>query len=153
MGSGGFSLTRMVDISEKKTVRRECIAEGRLRLKVETVQAIREGKTKKGDVLTASQIAGVQAAKRTSQLIPLCHQIPLSSVDVQLELEGSTVIARTTVIANYTTGVEIEALAGTTIALINVWDMVKYLEKDENGQYPTTEILSVRVIRKSKEED
>jgi len=145
-------MTKMVDISDKRVVKRTAVAEGRLRLKKETIDIIREGKVRKGDPLSISQIAGIQAAKETWKIIPLCHQIPLSSVNIDLEIDDDCVVARTTVIANYMTGVEMEALVGTSIALMNVLDMVKYLEKDESGQYPVAEIFDLRVVRKSKEE-
>jgi len=145
-------MTKMVDVSGKLMQRRKAVAEGRLKLKASTVKEIRAGRIKKGDVLTVSQVAGIQAAKGTSGIIPLCHQIPLSSVDVQFKLIKDTVIARTTVITNSVTGVEMEALIGTTVALLSVWDMVKYLEKDEEGQYPVATICDVKVIEKCKEE-
>jgi len=145
-------MTKMVDVSGKLMQRRKAIAEGRLKLKASTVKEIRSGSVKKGDVLTVSQIAGIQAAKGTSDIIPLCHQIPLSSVEVQFKLIKDTVIARTTVITNNVTGVEMEALVGTTIALLSVWDMVKYLEKDKEGQYPVATMFDVKVIEKSKED-
>jgi cyclic pyranopterin phosphate synthase len=145
-------MTKMVDVSGKLMQRRKAVAEGRLRLKASTVKEIRAGKIKKGDVLTVSQVAGIQAAKGTSEIIPLCHQIPLSSVDVQFKLVKDTVVARTTVITNNVTGVEMEALVGTTVALLSVWDMVKYLEKDEEGQYPVATMFDVKVIEKCKED-
>jgi len=145
-------MTKMVDVSGKLMQRRKAIAEGRLKLKASTVKEIRSGSVKKGDVLTVSQIAGIQAAKGTSDIIPLCHQIPLSSVEVQFKLIKDTVIARTTVITNNVTGVEMEALVGTTVALLSVWDMVKYLEKDKEGQYPVATMFGVKVIEKSKED-
>jgi cyclic pyranopterin monophosphate synthase len=145
-------MTKMVDVSGKLTQKRRAIAEGRLKLKASTVKAIRARSVKKGDVLTVSQIAGIQAAKGTSDIIPLCHQIPLSSVEVQFKLVRDTVVARTTVITTNVTGVEMEALVGTTVALLSVWDMVKYLEKDEKGQYPVTTLFDVKVVEKSKED-
>lgn len=145
-------MTKMVDVSGKLTQRRRAVAEGRLKLKASTVNDIRNGNVKKGDVLTVSQIAGIQAAKGTSDIIPLCHQIPLSSVEVQFKLAKDTVVARTTVITTNVTGVEMEALVGTTVALLSVWDMVKYLEKDDKGQYPVTMLFDVKVIEKSKED-
>jgi len=145
-------MTKMVDVSGKLMQRRKAIAEGRLKLKASTVKEIRNGSVKKGDVLTVSQIAGIQAAKGTSDIIPLCHQIPLSSVEVQFKLIKDTVVARTTVITNNVTGVEMEALVGTTVALLSVWDMVKYLEKDKEGQYPVATMFGVKVIEKSKED-
>jgi len=145
-------MTKMVDVSGKSVQRRRAVAEGSLKLRPDTIKKIRAGEIRKGDVLTVSQIAGIQAAKGTADIIPLCHQIPLSSVDVEFELKKDHVTARTTVITNNVTGVEMEALVGTAVALLNVWDMVKYLEKDKDGQYPVATILDVRVLEKSKED-
>lgn len=145
-------MTKMVDISGKRSSHREAAAEGRLRLRPESIGAIRERSVRKGDVFTVSQIAGIEAAKRTWQSVPLCHQIPLSSVDVEMDIDGDCVVARTTVVADYSTGVEMEAVVGTMAALINAWDMVKYLEKDDDGQYPVAEIFGVKVLKKTKED-
>ena len=145
-------MTKMVDINDKPVVKRKAIAEGRLRLKPETLEAIKCGTVKKGDVFEISEVAGILAAKETARSIPLCHQIPLSAVDIVFFIEGNCVIARTTVMAESKTGVEMEALVATSVALLNILDMVKYLEKDENGQYPVAEIFGIRVIQKSKEE-
>lgn len=144
-------MTRMIDISDKSSVARTAVAEGRITLKASTIAVIREGGVKKGDVLAISQLAGIQAAKETSRLIPLCHQIPLSSVNVEFEMHDNSITARTKVRADYKTGVEMEALCATAAALLNLWDMVKYLEKDEAGQYPTAKIDDLRVVMKTKE--
>ncbi len=145
-------MTRMIDVSKKIHLRRTAVAEGTLKLKASTVRKIREGKIKKGDVLAASQIAGIQGAKGTSGIIPLCHLVPLLFVEVRFSLGKDSVTARTKVISNGVTGVEMEALVGTSVALLNVWDMVKYLEKDKDGQYPVAEVSGIRVLRKTKEE-
>lgn len=140
----------MVDIGAKDLVRRVAVAKGSIRLKPSTVTAIRSGSVKKGDVVSASKLTGISAAKATSSMLPLCHQIPLDSVevDVRLRKDGADVTCR--VAAMYKTGVEMEALVGVTVALLNIWDMVKYLEKDEGGQYPDTLIQSIRVVSKKK---
>jgi cyclic pyranopterin phosphate synthase len=143
-------MVRMVDIGHKEVVRREAVAEGSLVLKMPTLEAIASGKVKKGDVLAASKLAGIQAAKATATILPLCHQIPLTSVDVELSIDACMLRGRCTVSADYRTGVEMEALVGVTAALLNAWDMVKYLEKDANGQYPGTALTDIRVVRKSK---
>ncbi len=122
-------------------------------LKKETIEAIREGKVKKGDPLAVAEIACIQAVKRTPDLIPMCHQIPLSSVDAAFTLGDDYVEVRCRVSATYKTGVEMEALTGVSVALLNIWDMVKYMEKDEAGQYPTTVITDIRVIEKRKGKD
>jgi len=142
----------MVDISSKPEVYREATAKGQIKLKKETLKLIREGKIEKGDPLYAAKIAGVLAAKNTSSLIPLCHPIPLTNVEVNLRLVGNTTVeAESTVKTKAQTGVEMEALVATATALLTVWDMSKQYEKDAEGQYPYTAIWSIRVVRKVKE--
>ena len=141
---------RMIDVSDKDVVHREAEAVGRIKLKKETIVAIREGKIKKGDPLTVAEIASIQAVKRTPDLIPLCHPIPITSVSTDYEIGEDEIEARCRVVADYKTGVEMEALTGVTVALLNIWDMVKYLEKDEDGQYPTAVITGIRVTEKRK---
>ncbi len=143
-------MTKMVDVGDKKIVRRTATAEGTLLLKESTIKAILSGTVKKGDVASASKLAGIQGAKATSSMLPLCHQIPLSSVEIEIEPEGDRVTCRCTVSADYKTGVEMEALVGVTVALLNAWDMVKYLEKDKAGQYPDTRLRDIRVLHKHK---
>lgn len=140
----------MVDIGDKEIVKRLAVAEGVLNLKRTTLAAIASGKVKKGDVYSASKLAGIQAAKATATLLPLCHQIPLALVEVDVKVENRVLRATCTVSADYKTGVEMEALVGVTAALLNAWDMVKYLEKDSSGQYPATAIKEVRVLKKTK---
>ncbi len=142
----------MVDIGEKKAVPRTAEAVGRITLKKETIAAIKAEKVKKGDPLAVAEIAAVQAVKRTSDLIPMCHQIPLSNVDASFKVGVDYVEARCRVSAIYKTGVEMEALTGVSVALLNIWDMVKYMEKDEAGQYPKTRIIDIRVVEKRKGE-
>jgi len=143
-------MTRMVDIGGKRVVKRTAIAEGYLVLKESTLKAIVKNDVKKGDVFSASKLAGIQAAKATSTILPLCHQIPLTSVELDISVLKGKVRARCTVSAEYKTGVEMEALVGVAASLLNVWDMVKYLEKNERGQYPTARMMDVRVLRKTK---
>ena len=140
----------MVDIGSKESVPRHAEAQGRIVLKKETIKAIKENKVKKGDPLAIAEIACIQAAKRTPDLIPMCHQIPLSSIDASFELGVNYVEARCKVKAVYKTGLEMEALTGVSIALLTVWDMVKYLEKDENGQYLTARLTDIHVTEKRK---
>ncbi len=144
-------MAKMVDVGPKESVYREAVAGGTLWLKKSTVSAIRSKRVQKGDVITSSKLAGIQAAKATSTIIPLCHQIPLTSIEVGISLERDRLEMTCTVSATYKTGVEMEALVGVSAALLNAWDMVKYLEKDSNGQYPTTRISDIRVLRKTKE--
>jgi len=141
---------RMVDISGKEVVHRTAEAVGRIRLRKETIDAVRAGRVEKGDPLAAAEIACVLAAKRTPDLIPLCHPVPVTSVDAEFTLGDVSIEARCRVSADYRTGVEMEALTGVTAALLTIWDMVKYMEKDEAGQYPTTAITDVRVTEKRK---
>lgn len=140
----------MIDVGGKKVVRREAEAEGRITLSPATVQKIRDGQIKKGDPLLTAEIAAMNAAKQTPLLIPHCHQIPLDKVEVRFELSDESVLARCLVRAEAKTGVEMEALVGVSIALNAVWDMVKYLEKDDEGQYPSTRISEIRVLKKLK---
>ena len=142
----------MVDISGKAEIFREATATGKIRLKSETVNLIREGKIAKGNPLHTAKIAGVLAAKKTSQLIPLCHPLPLTSVEVEVEIVEKTIIEVTaTVKTKAQTGVEMEALIATSIGLLTIWDMVKQYEKNSVGQYPTTAIENIHVVRKLKQ--
>lgn len=142
---------RMVDISDKEIIHREAEAEGVIRLREETVKAIKDGKVKKGDPLRAAEVACVMAVKKTPEIIPLCHPVPITSVKTEFELGADSLTARCRVTADYRTGVEMEALAGVAAALLTIWDMVKYMEKDEKGQYPLTSITDVKVVEKRKE--
>ena len=141
---------RMVDIGDKPNVERVAIAEGKIRLKEGTIKKIKEQKIKKGDVLAAATTSGIMATKRTSDLIPLCHPIPVTDIDISFVSDRAAITARCEVKAEYKTGVEMEALVGVTNALLTIWDMTKYLEKDEKGQYPNTRIYGIRVVRKEK---
>lgn len=140
----------MIDVSEKETVARKAIAAGVIKLKASTVDAIKKGEIKKGDPLTVGEIAAILAVKNTPNLIPLCHNIPIGKAHVEYTLGETTIEVRCTVTTYAKTGVEMEALAGVTIALLNIWDMTKYLEKDEDGQYPDTAIADIRVLEKVK---
>ncbi len=142
----------MVDISDKRQVYRKATATGTIRLKTETIGLVREGKIAKGDPIYTAKIAGILAAKKTSALIPLCHPLPLTNVEVEIKiLDESKVQVTSTVRAKAQTGVEMEALAATSVSLLTIWDMVKQYEKDEKGQYPTTVIENIRVVKKIKE--
>ena len=141
---------RMADVTAKPIVHREAVAEGFLRLKPATLAAMDAGELPKGDPFAPARIAGIMAAKNTPQLVPLCHPIPLTAADIVLTREERGVRCRATVTAEWKTGVEMEALAAVTGALLTVWDMTKALEKDATGNYPDTAIESIRVLRKSK---
>ena len=142
----------MIDISDKKIIMRRAKAKGEIKLKKETIKAIKEKKVKKGDVFTVARVAGLNAVKNTSMLIPMCHPVPVSAVDIDFDVRENSIICVCEVKAEYKTGVEMEALTGATVALLTIWDMVKYLEKDEKGQYPETRIINVEVVEKVKGE-
>lgn len=142
----------MVDISDKPKVFREATATGTIKLKPETIRLINKGKIAKGDPLYTAKIAGILAAKKTSTLIPLCHPLPLTNVEVEIKvLDKSTVQVASTVKTKAQTGVEMEALVATAVSLLTIWDMVKQYEKDAEGQYPSTVIENIRVVKKIKE--
>jgi len=142
---------RQVDVSGKEVVRREAVARGFIKLRPETIQRIRSGALEKGDPLQVARLAGINAAKLTPFLLPLCHPLKLEHVDVSLNVMDDGVEVMVRVVAHEKTGVEMEALTAAAIALLNIWDVVKQYEKDESGQYPLTEITSIRVLRKVKE--
>lgn len=120
---------RMVDVGAKAETQRVAIASGRIRMAQAAVEAIRAGDAPKGDVLGTARIAGIMATKRTSDLIPMCHPLPLDAVNVDFTFEPDGV--RVTAIASLTgkTGVEMEAITGVTIALVTIYDMAKALDK------------------------
>ncbi len=140
----------MVDITEKPVIRRLAEAGGRIVLSRDTLREIREGGINKGDPLQVAEVAGMNAAKQTHLLIPHCHQIPLDTVSIEFEIFDDRIEARCFVRAQARTGVEMEALVGVTTALNTIWDMVKYIEKDDQGQYPGTKITDIRVTKKEK---
>jgi len=140
----------MVDISTKPVIKREAIAEGKILLKKETIEIIREGKAEKGDPLQIAIISATNAVKKTSELIPFCHPVPIEDVKVKFDLSETIITVRVYVKAYSKTGVEMEALTGVFNALLNIWDVIKRYEKDEAGQYPTTLITDVRVLSKVK---
>ena len=111
---------------------------------------MRKGRIKKGDVEEASKVAGILGAKMTPQIIPHCHPIPLESVQAGLEVESKGIRVTCSVKARYKTGVEMEALSCVNSMLLTIWDMVKYLEKNDRGQYTTTAISDVRILSKNK---
>jgi cyclic pyranopterin phosphate synthase len=134
---------RMVDIGDKPETQRTAIARGEVVMKKITLDLIRAGEIKKGDVLTVAQIAGIMAAKRTAELIPLCHPLSLSHIDVTLALNDQLpgVVVTATVKTNSKTGVEMEALTAVSVAALTVYDMAKAAEK-------TMKIHNVRLIEK-----
>ena len=133
----------MVDVGYKPDTERVAIAAGEVRMKPETLALIRAGNIKKGDVLAVAQVAGVMAAKRTAELIPLCHPLPLTHVEVNCELEDGLpgVLITATVRTTAKTGVEMEALTAVSVAALTVYDMAKAAEK-------TMQITNVRLLEK-----
>ena len=121
---------KMVDVGPKTPQRRRARARGTIVLRGETLRLIRDNQVKKGDVLTVAQIAGIQAAKRTGALIPLCHPLTLDVVDVQLTLLDDGVLAESDVRCVGRTGVEMEALTAVSVALLTVYDMCKAADKE-----------------------
>ena len=122
---------RMVDVGAKPDTEREAIARGEVRMRPETLRLIREGALPKGDVLAVARVAGIMAAKRTADLVPLCHTLPLTYVGVELTLdeEGGRVVITATVRCRGKTGVEMEALTAVSVAALALYDMVKAVER------------------------
>ncbi len=120
---------RMVDVSAKAVTAREAIATGRITMSAQAAQAIAQGLVKKGDVLAVARVAGIMAAKRTADLIPLCHPIALSAVTVDFDLADDGVTVTATARTAGQTGVEMEALTAASVALLTVYDMAKALDK------------------------
>jgi cyclic pyranopterin phosphate synthase len=140
----------MVDVTEKQVIKRTAEASGRIYLSAKTIDTIKAGKVKKGDPLLIAEVAGMNAAKQTHLLIPHCHQIALDMVMVEYKVNDNFIDASCTVSAQARTGVEMEALMGVSVALNTIWDTVKYIEKDPNGQYPGTKITDIQVVYKKK---
>ena len=134
-------------------MRRRAVATGLIRLKPATIRAIRARHVEKGDPLPTAEVAALQAMKAVWQVLPHTHPIPITAASVTFDVRADRVVVTTTVEATYKTGVEMEALYGVTVALLTIWDMVKSLEKDPKGQYPSATIESVRVVAKEKATD
>ena len=144
------SIEGIVNIGSKPVVERRATAKGRVSLNQTTKAAILSGGIKKGDVLEASTIAAIQAVKDTPRIIPHCHPIPLEGTSVDWSWEGSSLWCTVTVSAHYKTGIEMEALTGVAAGLLCAFDMVKSLEKDDDGQYPVARITDLEVVEKFK---
>ncbi len=142
---------KMIDVGDKPVVERVAVASGEIVLQRATIGMIRQGTIEKGNVIVASKLAGIAAAKKAPDMLPLCHPLRLTKVDVDVVVEVDRVVVTSEVKAKERTGVEMEALAATMAALLNVWDMTKMYEKDASGQYPSTAIQNVRVVKKTKE--
>mgnify|MGYP006300536971 CR=1 FL=1 len=140
----------MIDITGKHEIPRTAIAKGTITLSNRNIQAIEQGNVKKGDVFEISRVAGITAVKQTPLLIPMCHPIPIEKIGIMFRTTPTSIIVRCEVKTTARTGVEMEALMGVSAALMNIWDMVKYLEKDKDGQYPETRITDIHVVEKRK---
>ena len=136
---------QMVDVGHKQNQLRTAVAEGFISLNAETIRLIKDNQMKKGDVLTISEIAGIQGAKRTSELIPLCHPLQITKVDVKANIEGSGVKVNCMVKCVGQTGVEMEALNGVSIGLLTIYDMCKAVDKN-------MVISGVKLVEKRKED-
>ena len=133
---------RMVDVGGKAVTAREAIASGRITMSAEAAAAIGAGTAKKGDVLAVARVAGIMAAKRTSDLIPLCHPLPLTKVEIDLVVDETGVTATATASTEGKTGVEMEALTAATVTLLTIYDMAKAIDK-------TMVLSDIRVRAKS----
>ena len=120
---------RMVDVGDKAITARRAIATGRIAMSAPAAAAIRAGAVAKGDVLAVARVAGIMAAKRTSDLIPLCHPLPITKATIELEPDDTGVTATATVATDGKTGVEMEALTAVSVALLTIYDMAKALDK------------------------
>jgi cyclic pyranopterin phosphate synthase len=140
----GEGRVQMVDVGGKADTERVAVAKGEIRMKPQTLHLITAGETPKGDVLTTAQIAGIMAAKRTHELIPLCHPVPLSQIDVGFEIDEETSRIEITAMVRCIgkTGVEMEALTAVSVAALTIYDMAKAVEK-------TMRIGEIRLVRKS----
>lgn len=140
----------MIDISDKETILRIATASGKIELKEETIERIKSKKVEKGDALTVAKISAISAVKKVPDLVPFCHPIPISNVIIDFEIKDKTIKVTCAVKSFAKTGVEMEALTGVSVALLNLWDVVKMYEKDEKGQYPSTQIYDIKVEEKIK---
>ncbi len=127
---GGDGRARMVDVSAKPLSARTAVASGKISLRKETIDLIRQNEIAKGNVFATARIAGIQAAKQTPQLIPLCHTVPLGDVEIEIEIGSHGAEVKCTARTVGQTGVEMEALTGTSVALLTIYDMCKAVDKE-----------------------
>ena len=141
---GGDGAARMVDVASKPTTHRIAVAEGHIHMQRQTLDLVRQGSHKKGDVLGIARIAGIMAAKETARLIPLCHPLPITALTIEFEQRPSeqTIVCRAEVHTDARTGVEMEALTGVQIALLTIYDMCKAVDRGMT-------ITDVRLLQKS----
>ena len=141
---------RQADISGKPVVFRQATATGRIVLRPETLERLRDGVLEKGDPLAISKTMAMMAVKKTPEMLALCHPLRIEHVDVEETVLEDSIVVTVTVSAHEKTGVEMEALTAVGVALLNIWDVVKAYEKDRGGQYPSTKIEDVHVVEKVK---
>ena len=141
---GGDGRARMVDVSAKPLSARTAIASGKISLRKKTVELVRKNEIAKGDVMATAKIAGIQGAKRTAQLIPLCHTIPLSEIKIDIDLLSDGAEVRCTARTVAQTGVEMEALTGVAVALLTIYDMCKAVDKEMT-------LSEIHLVEKRKE--
>ena len=141
---------RQANISDKPVVFRRATATGRIVLRPGTIALMKGGELEKGDALAISKTMAVLAAKKTPEVLALCHPLRIESVEVLEAVLEDSVSITVTVSAHEKTGVEMEALTAACVALLNIWDVVKAYEKDADGQYPSTRIEGVKVVQKVK---
>lgn len=140
----------MVEVGNKPDQKRRAIAQGSIFLDKNTIKLIQNEEIKKGNVLTTAQIAGIQAVKNTSSIIPLCHPLSLTGIEIDFKVMEDEIVSTCSVNTLGKTGVEMEAITGVSVSLLTIWDMVKAVEKDDDGQYPDTRISDIKVIKKEK---
>ncbi|MDK2892979.1 MAG: cyclic pyranopterin monophosphate synthase [Methanohalophilus sp.] len=143
---------QMVDIAGKKRSYRRATASGKIYLSEDSLTRIQKGEVEKGNVLATARVAGIMAIKKTPELIPLCHPLPIDGIEMDFEVDKDGISVQATVKSIGKTGVEMEAITGVSCALLTIWDMVKAIEKDDTGNYPTTSIGDIKVLEKVKEE-
>ena len=143
---------QMVDVGDKPDSARRAVARGEIRLRESTVAAIRDDEVGKGDVLATARVGAIQAVKHTWETVPMCHQIPITNIDVALSIGDDRIDIEVAVETTGKTGCEMEALEGVTTGLNVVWDMVKAAEKGADGGYPDTHMEGVEVVEKTKRE-
>ncbi len=143
----------MIDITGKPTIIREAMASGKIILSKDTLNLIKENKVEKGNVIEICSVAAIMGVKKTPEILPHAHNIPIESVEVNVDIEEDGLRITVKVKTTAKTGVEMDALSGVLAGLLTVWDMVKKYEKDDKGQYPFTRIEDVRVISKIKRDE
>jgi cyclic pyranopterin phosphate synthase len=143
----------MIDISGKDIIERIAKASGKIILRNDTINRIKKNEIQKGDIFTIAKISAINAIKKVPDLIPFCHPIPITHINIVFKYEDDNTLKVICTVKSYAqTGVEMEALTGVNVALLNIWDVVKMYEKDEMGQYPYTLITDIKVDEKIKKE-